>query len=111
MLFLESAPNMHAGQIARELGSARQSVHGLVRKLAAASLVDIATEATFEQPMWLTDLGRRRTKTAWNVLEKTVHQAFARMPDEDRRSALEAVERCERALAPLRPPWCWTSGG
>ena len=105
MAMLDARTNMHAGQIARMLRLSPQSVHGLVHKLAAAGLVAFVGTEGWGRPIALTDLGRRRVRTAWTVLEETVHAALLRVPRDERRMALEAMERCEQALAPLRPPW------
>lgn len=105
LLMLEERTNLQCGQIGFELGLSRQAVHGVVRKLEGGGLVDVLPYDGTARPIALTDLGTRRLQMAWNVLSGTVHEALWRMPDPERRSALEAMQRCERVLAPLRSPW------
>ncbi|HSJ49856.1 MAG TPA: MarR family winged helix-turn-helix transcriptional regulator [Actinomycetota bacterium] len=105
MVLLESRPRLHAGEIARLMRLSRQSIRGLVHKLSGGGLVDIGPPDGGIRAIELTDLGLRRARTAWRVLDGTVHAALAQIPGPERRTILEAMERCERTLAPLRPPW------
>ena len=105
MLLLEERTNLHAGQMARALGTSRQAVHGLLEKLEGAGLVDVLPQQGEARPVALTDLGRRRIRSIWGVLDSTVHAAVRRIPGADRRALLDALNSFERALAPIRPPW------
>jgi DNA-binding MarR family transcriptional regulator len=105
MLLLEERTNLHAGQMARALGTSRQAVHGLLEKLEGAGLVEVLPQQGEARPVVLTDLGRRRIRSIWRVLDSTVHAALRRIPAAERREVLNALNACERALAPLRPPW------
>jgi DNA-binding MarR family transcriptional regulator len=105
MLLLEERTNLHAGQMARALGTSRQAVHALLEKLEGAGLVDVLPQQGEARPVALTDLGRRRIRTIWRVLDSTVHAALRRIPAGERRDVLDALNGYERALAPLRPPW------
>jgi DNA-binding MarR family transcriptional regulator len=105
MLLLEERTNRHAGQMARALGTSRQAVHALLEKLEGAGLVDVLPQQGEAHPVALTDLGRRRIRSIWGVLDSTVHAAVRRIPEGDRRAILDALNAFERALAPLRPPW------
>jgi len=105
MLLLEERTNLHAGQMARALGTSRQAVHGLLEKLEGAGLVEVLPQQGEARPVVLTDLGRRRIRSIWRVLDRTVHAALRRIPAAERREVLNALNACERALAPLRPPW------
>jgi DNA-binding MarR family transcriptional regulator len=105
MLLLEERTNLHAGQMARALGTSRQAVHALLEKLEGAGLVDVLPQQGEARPVALTDLGRRRIRSIWGVLDSTVHAALRQIPAGERRKLLDALNRCERALAPIRPPW------
>lgn len=105
MLLLEERTNLHAGQMSRALGTSRQAVHALLDKLEAAGLVDVLPQQGEARPVALTDLGRRRIRSIWRVLDSTVHAALRRIPAAERRELLDALNGYERALAPLRPPW------
>jgi DNA-binding MarR family transcriptional regulator len=105
MLLLEERTNLHAGQMSRALGTSRQAVHALLEKLEGAGLVDVLPQQGEARPIALTDLGRRRIRSIWGVLDSTVHAALRQIPAAERRELLDALNRCERALAPLRPPW------
>jgi DNA-binding MarR family transcriptional regulator len=65
MLLLEERTNLHAGQMARALGTTRQAVHGLLEKLEGAGLIDVLPQQGEARPVALTDLGRRRIKSIW----------------------------------------------
>lgn len=105
MLLLEERTNLHAGQMARALGTSRQAVHALLEKLEGAGLVDVLPQEGEARPVALTDLGRRRIRSMWRVLDSTVHAALRRIPAAEPRELLDALNGYERALAPLRPPW------
>lgn len=105
MLLLEERTNLHASQMARALGTSRQAVHALLEKLEGADLVDVLPQQGEARPVALTDLGRRRIRTIWGVLDSTVHAALRQIPAAERHDLLDALNACERALAPLRPPW------
>ena len=80
MLLLEERTNLHAGQMARALGTSRQAVHALLEKLEGAGLVDVLPQQGEARPVALTDLGRRRITSVWRVLDSTVHAALGRTP-------------------------------
>jgi DNA-binding MarR family transcriptional regulator len=105
LLLLDERPNMHASLIARELDSSRQAIHQLVRQLELGGLVDVLPADVGARPIALTVRGRRRLKMAWDAIESTAHAGFAGMSGEARRTVLESLTVCERALAPTRQRW------
>jgi hypothetical protein len=106
MLLLEERTNLHAGQMARALGTSRQAGacaarQARGRRSGRRPIRNRERLAPSPSPTWAAAGSGR----SGGFLDSTVHAALRKIPAGERRELLDALNRCERALAPIRPPW------
>lgn len=103
MLRLEAQPNLHAGELGRDLAITRQGVHRLLAQLDRAGLIRLLPTDHGVRAAHLTEDGRRRLAHCRRAVRESLG-LLDEIPPETRNAALEALVACERALVP-RPGW------
>jgi DNA-binding MarR family transcriptional regulator len=101
---LGSDPNHHAGSIAGHLGTSRQAVSLLLRRLFDADLVDPLVFDRGVRGLRLTDLGSQVLARCGEALAPLHLMLGGRMNAEDRAALHTALYAAEAAL---RPPPRW----
>ncbi len=94
---------MHAGAIAHQLGTSRQAVHLLVRRLTDAGCMEPLVRDAGVLGLRITDTGRAVLARCDGAL-RGLHLLLERLPGETRRDLYRGLNEASAALMPF-PSW------
>lgn len=92
--------NLHGGEIARRMGISRQAVHGLLRKLCLAGLVERLPRDFGVRGLQLTRDGQRRILHC-RAAVASVEDCVAELPPDPRDALIQALVHCDQAVKSL----------
>jgi DNA-binding MarR family transcriptional regulator len=98
---------LHAGELAWRHRVTRQSMHGIVRNLAKAHLVDMAPKEHGSRNVWLTQAGRDRLLQARDQVAPVERQVGAAVGDEDGGPLVRSLTGIGRSVEGAPREWWW----